>query len=426
MPRMSTPYRQFSYEPEILYELGWVRALYKSMPSIAGALNLPTTWGIVTLCHIDTESGRIINMWSDWARTGIRERQKFFKFDVFWLHAHDGDYEDAMAAPVVPQIGVQNGTGEIPDFLIMNWYIIQLMRVAPTRFPRCNFDTSPPELDAYDFFHALTILRWAHAVPSFQKIPRHRVVPAAPVLWYREPGTERLGVPPLTPLIPIEEAPTLLGSVNKLEPRNALPATSGGDNIGFPKERALSDCPGAPEMLYQFAGKLCEQLRQVRLSVESDQAEKDKEANTQFPGIDGLVEKYAQTIERSYVGGNAANDQALVQLASHCAQMRNQSAMETGRGEEVCPDRDTDSGVKHSGKRFQAAPKTQISRWNNGVSKSRTQPSKVRDTGSNERIQAVFNSALAGTLNSPDQLDAVKPNAIIELDSVIEVDLTED
>ncbi|CAI7566400.1 unnamed protein product [Penicillium discolor] len=292
-------------------------------------------------------------------------------------------------------------------------------RVAPTRFPRCNFDTSPPELGAYDFFHALTILRWAHAVPSFQKIPRHRVVAAAPVLWYREPGSQRLDVPPLTPLIPIEEAPTLPDSVNKLEPRNALSATSGGDNIGFPKERALSDCPGAREMLYQFDGKLCEQLRQVRLSVESDQTENDKEANIQFPGIDGLVEKYAQTIERSHVGSSAANDQALVQLANHCAQMRNQSAMETGRGREVCPDRDTNSRVKHSGKRFQAAPKTQISRWNNGVSKSRTQPSKVRNTG-NERIQAVFNSALA------DQLDAVKPNAIIELDSVIEVDLTED
>lgn len=358
-------------------------------------------------------------MWSDWAR-GSRKR---YNLDVLWLYAHSGDYEDAMAAPTAPQIGVQNGTGNIPEFVFMDWCIIQLMRVAPTIFPHCNFDTSPPELGAYDFFHALCILRWAASVQAFQMIPRRQAVPAAPVLWHREPSTERLGIPPPTSLIPIEEAPTLPDSADTLDPRNALPAP---DNIGFPKERALSDCPGAREMLYQFAGKLCEQLQQVRLSVESDQAEKDKEANIQFPGIDGLVEKYAQRIERSYIGGNPVNDQAIVQLASHCAQMRNQSARETGRGEEVGLDRDTGPRVKHSGKRFQAAPKTQIIRWNNGVSKSRTQPSKVRNTGSNERIQAVLNSALAGTLNSPDRLDSVKSNAVIELDSVIEVDLTED
>ncbi|KAJ5208022.1 hypothetical protein N7449_002401 [Penicillium cf. viridicatum] len=264
-------------------------------------------------------------MWSDWARSRIRERQKYFKFDSLWLHAHNGDYEDAMAAPAAPQIGVQNGTGEIPHFVFMNWCIIQLMHVAPTIFPHCNFDTSPPELDAYDFFHVFTILRWAHSVHSLQGISLRRVRRAASVRWHREAGTERLDIPSPISLILIEEAPTLPDSANTLEPRNALPVTSGGDNIGFPKERALSDCPGAREMLYHFASKLSEQLRQVRLSVESDQAEKDKEANIQFPGIDGLVEKYAQTIEQSYVGGNAANDQALVQLASHCAQMGNQA-----------------------------------------------------------------------------------------------------
>lgn len=106
--------------------------------------------------------------------------------------------------------------------------------------------------------------------------------------------------------------------------------------------------------------------------------------------------------------------------------MGNQSARETSRGEEVGPGGDTGPGVKHSGKRFPAAPKTQISGRNNGVSKSRTRPSKVHNTGSNERIQAAFSSKLAGTLNSPDQLDAVNSNTAIELDSVIEVDSTED
>ncbi|KAJ5954182.1 hypothetical protein N7501_008461 [Penicillium viridicatum] len=90
--------------------------------------------------------------------------------------------------------------------------------------------------------------------------------------------------------------------------------------------------------------------------------------------------------------------------------MGNQSARETGRGEEVGPDQNTGPGVKHSGTRFQAASRTQISRWNNGVYKSRTRPSKVRSTGSNERIQG----------------DTVKSNATIELYSVIKVDLTED
>ncbi|OQD66417.1 hypothetical protein PENPOL_c004G05019 [Penicillium polonicum] len=295
-----------------------------------------------------------------------------------------------MAAPAAPQIGVQNGTREMPHFVFTTWCIIQLMRVAPTRFPHCNFDTSPPELDAYEFFHAFTILRWAHTVLSLRENPSPKVRPASPVMWHRKP-----------------EVPTLPDSANTLEPRNALSATSGGDNIGFPRERALSDCLGAREMLYQFAGKLCEQFQH-------------------FPGIDGLVEKYAHTIELSYVGAKAANGQALVQLASHCAQMGNQSARETGRGEEVGPDQNTGPGVKHSGTRFQAASRTQISRWNNGVSKSRTRPSKVRNTGSNERIQGVFNSALAGTFNSPDRWDTVKSNATIELYSVIEVDLTED
>lgn len=256
-------------------------------------------------------------MWSDWA--------KYFKFDSLWLHAPNGDYEDAMTAPAAPQIGVQNGTGEIPHFVFINWYIIQLMHVAPTIFPHCNFDTSPLELDAYDFFHASTILRWAHSVHSLHGISLCRVRRAAPVRWHREAGTERLDIPSPVSLIPIEEAPTLPDSANTLQPRNALPVTSGGRQYRLPQRTSPRRLSGAREILYHFASKLCEQLRQVRLSVESDQAEKDSEANIQFPGIDGLVEKHAQTIEQSYVGGNAANDQALVQLASHCAQMGNQA-----------------------------------------------------------------------------------------------------
>ena len=45
MPRMSTSSRQFSREPEILYEFIWARDLYRSISSIVGALNLPTTGG---------------------------------------------------------------------------------------------------------------------------------------------------------------------------------------------------------------------------------------------------------------------------------------------------------------------------------------------------------------------------------------------
>ncbi|KAJ5407097.1 hypothetical protein N7465_008381 [Penicillium sp. CMV-2018d] len=276
MPRMSTSSRRFSREPEILYEFIWARDLYRSISSIAGALNLPTTGGILTLCRVNTESRRILTIWSDWART--RERPKRFRINSLWLYAHDGDYEDVMAAPAAPQIGLQNGTREIPHFVFTNWCIIQLMRVAPTRFPHCNFDTSPPELDAYDFFHVFTILRWEHTVLSLRENPSPKVRPASPVMWHRKP-----------------EVPTLPDSANTLEPRNALSATSGGDNICFPRERALSDCLGAREMLYQFAGKLCEQFQHVRLSVESGQAEKNKEANIQFPGIDGLVERYANT-----------------------------------------------------------------------------------------------------------------------------------
>ncbi|KAJ5954184.1 hypothetical protein N7501_008463 [Penicillium viridicatum] len=107
MPRMSTSSRQFSREPEIL-----------SISSIAGALNLPTTGGILTLCRVNTESRRILTIWSDWVRT--RERPKRFRFHSLWLYAHDGDYEDVMAAPAAPQIGVQNGTREILHFVFTN------------------------------------------------------------------------------------------------------------------------------------------------------------------------------------------------------------------------------------------------------------------------------------------------------------------
>jgi hypothetical protein len=199
-----------------------------------------------------------------------------------------------------------------------------------------------------------------------------------------------------------------------------------GDRIGLPEQGAIGDYTGARKLLYQFAGKLCEQFQQVQISASSDPAEKGENVKTQFADIDGLVDKYTQTLERSCIGVVAANNKSLSQIADHCAQMGNQSIGETGRGEEIGSGRDTGLGVKHSGKRFQTAPKTQISQRNNGVSKTRTRPSKFLNAGSNERIQAALNSELAGTSNSPDQLDSVNSNTAIELDSVIEIDLTKD
>ncbi|CAI7609072.1 unnamed protein product [Penicillium glandicola] len=232
------------------------------------------------------------------------------------------------------------------------------------------------------------------------------------------------GVPSHISSIATEEPATALASPNAFEPGHALLAASGDDNVGSPKDGAISHYTGARETLYQFAGELCEQFQQVRLSIESVKTGKDENDNIQFSGIDGLVDQYTKTIERSCIGGIAAENQVLGRLASHCAQMGN-SARETGCGEKLAPSRDPGVGVKHTGKRFQAAPKTQINRRNNGVSKSRTRPSKVHKAQS-EGIQAAISSGLAGTSDSTDQLDAANSHMPIELDLIIEVDLTED
>jgi hypothetical protein len=125
-----------------------------------------------------------------------------------------------------------------------------------------------------------------------------------------------------------------------------------GDRIGLPEQGAIGDYTGARKLLYQFAGKLCEQFQQVQISASSDPAEKGENVKTQFADIDGLVDKYTQTLERSCIGVVAANNKSLSQIADHCAQMGNQSIGETGRGEEIGSGRDTGLGVKHSGKTF--------------------------------------------------------------------------
>ncbi|KGO41942.1 hypothetical protein PEX1_012750 [Penicillium expansum] len=401
MSEMSISSRPFSDEPEILYESRWAINLCRAT-HLVGALNFPTTQNINLLWHMNTETRRIITIWSS-VLTQIKREKLGFK--ELWLCAHQRDYEDAMTALTPPQISTQNRTRKTSTLVFGIWCIFQLMHVVPRLFPRSNINTIPRELDAYEFLHALSILRWGRRV-------RYRVSrvgmtkDANPVKWHRDPNADRLIISsPVSP-IAIEEPATSLASSNTAntpERGHALPAASGDDNISIPKQGALSDSTGTREVLYRFAGKLCEQLQQVRLSVESDEAEKDENGNMQFSGIDGLVEKYAQTIERSCIGANATNNRALVQLASHCAQMGNQSAKETGRG------------VDHPGKLFQAAPKIQISVRNNGVSKSRTRPSKVYKTGSDERIQAALNSELADTLKSPDQLDSVDSKTAIEL-----------
>ncbi|KAJ5961190.1 uncharacterized protein N7479_008340 [Penicillium vulpinum] len=432
MAETMIPSRQYCYEPEILYEYQWASGMYISAIKIAGALNLPTTYEINALRYNNTETRRIITMWS-----GFRKDRKL-KFPALWQYAHEDNLGYATTAPAPPQVGIQNVTPEVFIFASANWCITQLIRLVPTLFPRCNLDTTPPELDAYEFFHAFAILRWGSQAIRVQTSTQA----ALPVRWHREPSTGRLGIPsPIFP-IEIEEPATASGSANAYVPRYALPAALGDDDIGPPKQGAIRDYTGAREILYQFASKLCEQLQQVQLSVESDEPEKDENGSTQFAGIDGLVELYTQTLERSCMGGLAANNRAFGQLASHCAQMGSQSASETGRREEVGPVGNTGPGLKCSGKRFQAAPKTQISRRNTGVSKSTTRSSRGHNTRSKERVQAIFNSELAGTLNSTDQLDvvnwelagtsnldqldAVNSNTVIELDSVIEVDLTED
>ncbi|OQE46042.1 hypothetical protein PENCOP_c001G01092 [Penicillium coprophilum] len=167
-------------------------------------------------------------------------------------------------------------------------------------------------------------------------------------------------------------------------------------------------------------------IQRTQLSVEYDEAEEGGNSSTKFAGIDGLVEQFAPTIGQRCIGGVTANNQPLGQIVGYCARMGNQSAGETGRGEEIDPVGDINPGVKPSSKRSQVTPKTQISRHDNGVSKSRTRPSRVHNTGSNERIQAALNSKLAGTSKSPDQLDAVDLSTGFELDSVIKVDLDKD
>lgn len=111
-------------------------------------LNLSTTRDLNALCHNNTETRRIITMWSG----STTSRPKNSSFVSLWKYAHKGEYEYAMTAPVPPQIVVQNGTCEISNFVFENWCITQLIRMAPTLFPGCNLDATPPELDGYDFF----------------------------------------------------------------------------------------------------------------------------------------------------------------------------------------------------------------------------------------------------------------------------------
>ncbi|KAJ5385436.1 hypothetical protein N7517_003347 [Penicillium concentricum] len=420
MPRTSALCRPFSYEPEILYDYRWAKGMRFSAARIAGALNLSSTQEIDALWYDNAETRRIVTIWSDF----VKKEQVVVDFEKLWRRATM--FMDAMTAPVPPQIGVQNVTQSIFHLVFASWCITQLMRVVPTLFPRSNLDTIPPKLDAYDFLHARCIILRGRNVRKSQA--RYTMPPRAamPVKWHREPSTDRLNIPSPVSANRIEEPPTALTSTTALEPEHALPVTSGGDKIGSPKEGAISDYTGTREMLYQFAGKLCEQFQQVQLSVESDEAQKDGNGSTQFAGIDGLIEQYTKIIGGRCIGETIAKNQPLGQLASHCAQMSNQIAGETGRVEEAGPGGDIGPGVKHSGKHSQAAPRTQISWRNNGVSKNRTRPSRVHNTGSNERIQAAFNSELAGTSNSPDQLDAVNSSNVIELDSIIEIDLTED
>ncbi|CAG7953322.1 unnamed protein product [Penicillium nalgiovense] len=415
MPHTSISSRQYSHEPEILYEYIWACNLHRSAAKIAGVLNLSTTDELLAL-RLNAETQRIIMMYSE-----SFESDRPTRFRSLWLQAQ-GDHVCAMTDPAPPQIDVQNGTGKIPKRVFEHWCITRLMRLAPALFPRCNLDTTPPKFDAYDYFYALCVLLWLKfGRQSYNLSNYHPQFADRTVRWHREPSADRLGTQsPVSPIgIGIEEPATPLAPTNTLEPEHALPAPSVGDNIGLPDQGAIGDYAGAREMLYQFASKLCEQFQQVQISASSDPAEKGENANTQFADIDGLVEKYTQTIERSRIRVIAANNKFVGQVANHCAQMGNQ-------GEEIGSDRDTGLGVKHSGKRFQTAPKTQIRRRNNGVSKSRTRPSKVLNAGSNERIQAAFNSELAGASNSPDQVDSVNSSTAIELDSVIEIDLTKD
>ncbi|CAG7950203.1 unnamed protein product [Penicillium nalgiovense] len=403
MPDTSISSRQYSHEPEILYEYIWACNLHRSAAKIAGVLNLSTTDELLAL-RLNAETQRIIMMYSESFES---DRPTIFR--SLWLQAQ-GDHVRAMTDPAPPQIDVQNGTGKIPKRVFEHWCITRLMRLAPALFPRCNLDMTPPKFDAYDYFHAHCVLRWLKfGRQSYNLSNYYPQFADRTVRWHREPSADRLGIQsPVSPIgIGIEEPATPLAPTNTLEPEHALPAPSVGDNIGLPDQGAIGDYAGAREMLYQFASKLCEQFQQVQISASSDPAEKGENANTQFADIDGLGEKYTQTIEWSRIRVIAVNNKALGRLAV-------EKRMVLGLG------------VKHSGKRFRTAPKTQISRRNNGVSKSRTRPSKVLNAGSNERIQAAFNSELAGASNSPDQMDSVNSSTAIELDSVIEIDLTKD
>ncbi|KAJ5834170.1 hypothetical protein N7447_000196 [Penicillium robsamsonii] len=362
MPRTSALSRQYSYEPEILYDYQWATYMQKPAAGIASALNLSSTQEIDALWYNNAETRRIIIIWSDFV---IRSR-----------------FMDGMTAPVPPKNGVRGVACKIFPLIFATWCTTQLMRVVPTLFSGSNLDTTPPELDAFDLFYALSIL--------------------CPMKWHHEPSTIRLNIPSPVSSNTIEDPATALTSIAALEPEHALPVASGGDNIGSPQEGAISDYIRTREVLYQFAGKICEQFQQVQLSVESDEAEEDGNGSTLFAGMDVLVEQYTKTIGRRSIGNIIANNQPLSQLNSYRAQMGTQSVGETGRVKEIGPGGDIGPGVKHSGKCSQAPPNTQLSRRDNGVSKNKTRPSRVHNTGSNERIQAAFNSQLADTLNSPD------------------------
>ncbi|KAJ5162735.1 uncharacterized protein N7500_004565 [Penicillium coprophilum] len=283
---MSASPRQYSCEPEILHDYAWACQMQRSAVRIAGALNFPTTQEVDRLWYNNAETQRIITIWSDSAES--KRKSSTFVF----LRQHTTTLVHVMTAPVRPKIGVQGVNREIFSVMLSNWCITQLMRVVPVLFSRSNVDTTPPKLDAYDFFHALCILRCGAQAWRFSLGQRNRPSRSAlPVKWHREPSTDRLHtVSPISP-ISIEWPVAALTFTAALEPKHALTIASGGGKIHLPGEGAISAYTGTREMLYQFAGKLREQSQRTQLSVEYDEAEEGGNSSTKFAGIDGLVEQ---------------------------------------------------------------------------------------------------------------------------------------
>ena len=241
--------------------------------------------------------------------------------------------------------------------ILKTWCVVQLMRAVPGLIPRSNASTTPMVLEAYDFCNADLVVSWAgtHSPVIWENVAGQRQIP---MRWHRE-NVDRSSMQ-------IDVPSAINGTAATGSPEHGHPTSSKGDTVSPP----LNDSGiNTRELLYEFAGKLCDQFQQkVRISIEPVN-EKNENGNALFSGVDELVNQYAQTMKRTS-GANSTIHQSGVfgKLANHCARNGRLPQVEKRVGE---IDREKTLHGNKVTQRFKTCPKRQNKPGYNGITKEK-------------------------------------------------------